>query len=261
VLNEAGGSIRESVLVLAENFLRERGAVPSNPSPLPANEWRVATANLLRSPSPKNAKTNLSVFGVPLLLAFHREWLTEDDIVALLFNAFPTPKAKRSRSGSLQAVEPSPLAIILGAPMKKSSVAPLLAVDRAWRKRTAAQAAEIVQLQESVRRLENEKAAVAGELQQAQTRIAGLESTIHDQGTRITNLERELTDTRTTAQHRYDALKGRIRGFLEGELLRWLQNATEAANIDPPRIRVIQERLQSALNGIQKETQCLQSSD
>lgn len=260
-LSEVGGSIRESVLVLAEDYLRERGAFPTQSLPLPANEWRSAIANLVRPPGPKGAKPNLNTFGIFLLLAFHRNGLAEDDIIALLQTAFPTVKAKRPQSGKAQPSEPSPTEVILGAQFKKPNVAPLLTLNQAWRKRTDVQTAEIANLQERVRQLENEKAALAGELEKAQTQITGLESANRDQRTRIENLERELTDTRTAAKHRYDALKGRIRGFLEGELLRWLQNASEAANIDPPRVRVVQERLQSALSGIQKETQCLQSLD
>lgn len=260
-LSEAGGSIRESILVLAEDFLRERSAFPAKSLPLPATEWRAAITNLVRSQAPKGAKLNLNTFGIFLLLAFHRNWLAEDDIIALLQTAFPAAKAKRSQSGKPQTLEPSPTKVILGAPFKKLNIAPLLTLNRAWRKRTDAQATEIAQLQERVRQLDNEKAALAGELEQAQTRITVLESAIRDQRTRIENLERELIDTRTAAQHRYDVLKGRIRGFLEGELLRWLQNASEAASIDPPRVRVVQERLQSALSGTQKEIQCLQSLD
>jgi hypothetical protein len=260
-LSEAGGSIRESILVLAEDFLRERGAFPAQSLPLPANDWRTAISNLVRPPAPKGAKPNLNNFGIFLLLAFHRNWLAEDDIIALLQTAFSAAKAKRSQSGKHQTLEQSPTEVVLGAPFKKQNVAPLLTLDQAWRKRTDAQAIEIAQLQERVRQLENKKTALAGELEQAQTRITGLESANRDQQTRIQNLERALTDTRTAAQHRYDTLKGRIRGFMEGDLLRWLQNASEAASIDPPRVRVVQERLQSALSGIQKETQCLQSLD
>jgi hypothetical protein len=260
-LSEAGGSIRESILALAEDFLRERSVFPMQPLPLPPNEWRAAIVNLVSTPGPKGTKPNLNVFGIFLVLAFHRNWLTEVDIIAVLQAAFPTAKAKRSQSGKPQTLEPSPAEIILGAPFKKPSVAPLLTLNRTWRQRTDAQAKEISQLQGHVRQLEDEKATLAGKLEQAQARITELESALRDQWTRIEQLERELTDTRTAAQHRYDALKGRIRGFLEGELLRWLQNASEAASVDPPRLRVVQERLQSALSGIQKETQCLQSLD
>jgi hypothetical protein len=260
-LSEAGGSNRESILALAEDFLRERNAFPLQSLPLPASEWRAAIADLVRPPAPNDAKPGLNTLGIFLLLAFHRNWLAEDDIVALPQTAFPGAKAKQPQSGKAQTPEPSPMEVILGAPFKKLNVASLLTLNRAWRKRTYAQATEIARLHERVRQLENEKAALKGELEQAQTRITGLESANRDQQTRILNLERELTDTRTAAQHRNDALKGRTRGFLEGELLRWLQNASEAANIDSPRLRVVQERLQSALNGIQKETQWLQSSD
>ncbi len=260
-LSAAGGSIRESVLVLAEDFLRERGAFPAQSLPLPANEWRTAIANLVPRSAPKSTKPNLNAFGIFLLLAFHRNWLAEDDIIALLQTAFPVAKANCSRPGKPQTLEPSPTEVILGVPFKKPNVAPLLTLNRAWRKRTDDQATEIAKLQERVRQLENENTSIAGALERSRTQIAGLESQLRDQRTRIENLERDVTDTRTAAQHRYDALKGRIRGFLEGELSRWLQNASEAASIEPPRVRVVQERLQSALNGIQKEAQCLQSLD
>ena len=78
---------------------------------------------------------------------------------------------------------------------------------------------------------------------------------------RIDELEEELNDVRTAFQHRIDETKGRLRGFLEGELSRWVQNASEAADMDPPRVRVIQERLQSMFSAINREAKWLQSLD
>jgi len=260
-LDETVGSIRESILLLTEDYLRERRAFPSLPTPPPPSECCAAIERLARPSAPKQPRPNFDLFGIFLLLAFHRDWLGEDDVVALLENAFPAPKPKRSRSGDIQVKEPAPIAAALGAPLKKPNVAPLLVMNRAWKKRTDSQAKQISSLEANIQRLEGEKSASTAELQRVQAQVAELNSKVQEKERRIDTLERELTDSRTVAQHRYDAVKGRARGFLEGELLRWLQNATEAASVEPPRVRVIQERLQSAINGIQKEAQWLQSLD
>jgi uncharacterized protein (UPF0335 family) len=255
-LDEVTGTIRESTLSLAEEFLRD--ALPA--TPLPLTDCRATAERLLRPADPKGPKPKLDLFGVVLLLALHRGWLADDELFALLARAFPLPKAKPSRFGEA-AVEPLPLAIILGSPLKRPAILPLLTLHSTWEKRTAAAAAQIRQLQATVARLEAEKAGLAAQLEQARAEITGFKADAGQKAQRIRELETEITDSRTAAQHRHDALKGRVRGFLEGELSRWLQNAAEAVNIEPPRVRVIQERLQSALAGIQKEAQWLQSSD
>lgn len=257
-LNETAGSIRESILGLAEEYLRQRSALPD--AALPPTDCRAAAERLMRPPTPKGQKPKFELPGIFLLLAFHRGWLAEDDVFALLARAFSVPKQKHSRSGEAQ-VEPSAIGIILGSPLKKPGLPVMLALHAAWHKRTTAAVERIRQLESTVARLEIESAQLTEKLGEARAEIGGLKSTVHANDERITARAQELTDTRTAAQHRHDALKGRVRGFLEGELSRWLQNASEAANIEPARVRVIQERLQSALGGIQKEAQWLQSSD
>ena len=281
-LDEAVGSIRESILGLAEAFLCACGAIPTSSAPLTPPECRLAIERLLRPDArdstlncgwiariierfvrpavPKGPRPNLDLFGICLLLAFHRGWLAEDDVFALLARACSVPKQKHPRSAEAQ-VEPSAIGIILGSPLKKPGLPVLLALHAAWRKRATAAAERIHQLESTVARLESESAQLTEKLTRASSEIAGLKSTVRENDQRIAALTQELTDTRTAAQHRHDTLKGRVRGFLEGDLSRWLQNATEAANIEPARVRVIQERLQSALGGIQKEAQWLQSSD
>ncbi len=260
-LDEAVGSLRESILALTEAYLRERDTFPSSPPPLSAAECVLAVGPLLRPADPKDAKPKLDLFGLFLLLAFHRGWLGESDAFALLERAFPQPKPKRDRSNDAQPAGPSPLAIILGTPLRKPNLPPLLALHSAWETRTAASAAHVRQLEANIARLENEKSLLRDEVQATKENITELEADVAEKSERILDLEKELTDAGTAARHRYDALKGRVRGFLGGELSRWLQNASEAANLEPPRVRVIQERLQSAVSSLQKETQWLQSLD
>ena len=260
-LNEATGSLREAILGLAEDYLRERGAFPSSPLPLSTEQCRLAIDRLLCPVTPQGPKPMLDIFCLFLLFAFHRGWLTDDDALALLERAFPSVKSKRSRSGDAQPPEPSPIAIILGTPLKKPNLPPLLELNSAWKKRTASAVEQIHQLEATIAQLESEKAQVGTSLQQAREEISGLKGDVRQKAQRIRDLETELTDVRTAERHRYDSLKGRLRGFLEGELLRWLQNAAEAADAERPYLSVVQQRLRSALTGIQKESQWLQSSD
>jgi hypothetical protein len=257
VLDEVGGSIRDSILGIAEEYLRQSNALPYA---LPLTNYRAVAERLMRPSAPKGRKPKFELLGIFLLLAFHRGWLAEDDVFALLARAFPLPKQKHPRTGEAKG-EPSAIGIILSSPLKKPGLPVLLALHAAWQKRTAAATEQIFKFESTVGRLESGVAQLTEELRAASVEITGLNSTICEEDGRIAALAQELTDTRTAAKHRHDALKGRVRGFLEGELSRWLQNASEAANIEPVRVRVVQERLQSALGAIHKEAQWLQSSD
>jgi len=91
-------------------------------------------------------------------------------------------------------------------------------------------------------------------------KISSLEQIIDGKDALIASLRKEHTESTTAWQHRYDGVRARLRGFLQGELTRWLQNATEAADADPPYLPVVQQRLRSALNGIQNELQWLNTT-
>ena len=77
---------------------------------------------------------------------------------------------------------------------------------------------------------------------------------------KIQELERQIVDIRDGYQHKLDALRGRIRGVLQGELTRWIETALDAARSDPPFTKAIDERLEDALKLIAKEIQWLQPS-
>jgi hypothetical protein len=66
---------------------------------------------------------------------------------------------------------------------------------------------------------------------------------------------------RTQALHRIETLRGRIQGLLKGDLTLWLETARDAATASPPRIGVITERLERAIERAAKEAQWLASSD
>jgi hypothetical protein len=50
-------------------------------------------------------------------------------------------------------------------------------------------------------------------------------------------------------------------GLLRGDFSLWLETARDAANVSPPRMAVITERLDRALERAAKEAEWLKSSD
>jgi hypothetical protein len=74
-------------------------------------------------------------------------------------------------------------------------------------------------------------------------------------------LQAALDAQRTDALHRIETLRGRIQGLLKGDLTLWLETARDAATASPPRIAVITERLERAIERAAKEAQWLASSD
>jgi hypothetical protein len=255
-LDESDGSIRESILSLGEEYLRQRQAIPL----LSDNNYRLVADRLLRPSVPKGSKPKPELVGIFLLLAYHRGWLPEEDVISLLARSFPAPKSKKARAGE-SAPDANPASIILAAPLKKPAIPLLLALHTVWQKRSASFLDRISQLQATVVSLESEKADLDAKLQEAKRNIGDLELDHRNKNARIGDLEQELNDVRTAFQHGIDETKGRLRGFLEGELSRWVQNASEAADMEPPRVRVIQERLQSMFAAINREAKWLQSSD
>jgi hypothetical protein len=255
-LDESDGSVRESILAVAEEYLHQRQALTTT---APA-DYRLIAERLLRPVVLKGRGPKPELLGIFLLLAYHRTWLAEEEVIELFARVFPAPKTKSLRSGEGK-LETSPVSIILAAPFKKPILPLLLALHSMWRKRSASFGDQITQLQATIASLELDKAELNAQLQNALRKIGDLETDGREKSNRIREMEQELDDVRTSFQHRIDEIKGRLRGFLEGELSRWVQNASEAADMEPPRLGVIQERLQSTISGINREAKWLQASD
>ena len=63
---------------------------------------------------------------------------------------------------------------------------------------------------------------------------------------RLAAAERQLVELRAGYQHKLDEERGKQRGAFD-TLARWLQTAIVAVRADPPRLPVVEERLEEAL--------------
>jgi len=256
----AAEPIKTAILSLAENLLIKNGhlAVLSERGTPPDCEQIALSLFSGKVDAPKDQKPDL--LGVFLLLAYHREWISPSGAVALLQGAFFPPKTGNKQKKRTEPERPqSPEHLILTSQLKHGPLSPLLRVYSGWAARHAdldsavrRHEATILELRESVASLQNE-------LESAREQISSSEQIIEGKDTLIASLRKEHTESTTAWQHRYDGVRARLRGFMQGELTRWLQNATEAADADPPYLPVVQQRLRSALNGIQNELQWLSS--
>jgi hypothetical protein len=255
-IDVASETIRNSLLDLAELLLRHLGHIRQDADPPSLSECRAIASRLLAPGGRKPKKLQPDLFGCFLLLAYHRNWLTPPDAVALLDSAFTVQRTKKSQVADNGR---GPEDIVLHTPLKKTQIAPLLALNRSWNSRHEANEKLLRESQSQISELTEKVSELTATTVDLKSRIESLEADLREKDTRISELRQQLDDLQTAWLHRHDEMKSRIRGFLEGELTRWLQNASEAADADPPYLPVIQQRLRSSLNGIQSQLQWLSS--
>lgn len=68
----------------------------------------------------------------------------------------------------------------------------------------------------------------------------------------VAELERKLITTRASYMHQMDDLRGAVGGRDE-KLLRWMRTCQDAVTMNPPRVEVIEERLENAIDLLTKK--------
>lgn len=255
-IDVASETIQNALLDLAESLLRQLGHLRQDADPQNVSDCQTIASRLLAPGGRKPKKLQPDLFGCFLLLAYHRHWLTPPDAIALLDSAFTVQRTKKS---PIVDNGPAPEDIVLHSPLKKTQIAPVLALNRSWNSRHVANEKLLRESQTKISELTEQVSELNATVADLNSRIECLEGVLCEKDTLVSDLRQQLDDLQTAWLHRHDETKARIRGFLEGELTRWLQNASEATDADPPYLPVIQQRLRSSLNGIQSQLQWLSS--
>ena len=144
------------------------------------DNYQLVADQLLRFSVAKGSKPKSELVGVFLLLAYHRGWLPEEDVIGLLARSFPAPKARKARGSKLEP-EATPASIILNAPLKKPAIPLLLGLHKVWQKRSESFLDRISQLEATVANLESEQADLNAKFQEAMQKIGDLEWDAQDQ--------------------------------------------------------------------------------
>ena len=180
----------------------------------------------------------------------------------------PTPKAPKSAkqkkgksvpaSGTGLGEETALLLTCLGKPPVLSAS---LAIASIYRRRMGT-------VEDSLARLEAQVAQAQRVREQLEMELAAKSDTVNARDAEIAKLRDDARrqqaswDARLTeGLHQVETLRGRMLGVLRGDLSLWLETARDAATASPPRIGVITERLERALERAAKEAEWLKSSD
>jgi hypothetical protein len=253
--------IQESVVKLAELSLGQYGL----PGQVEGENQEVCL-DAGRQWLARAAKNRLSAiqrdaFLTFVLVGWRREALHEGEVYELLKAAFSRPtNVRRPKLGVVEA-SPRPTEVLLRVCNSKANLTGLLELTSAWRCRVMAIEGDCG----LAKRARDEAEAGSERLQHSidilQKEIGQLHNVRTELERRVQSMESGNRDLRTDFQHRLDETRGRLKGVLEGELSRWLQNAYEASAAEPPRTTVIQERLEMAIATIRRQVEWLRTSD
>lgn len=249
----AAPSIRNAIWTAGTAYLRETNILPSSFDGDDSPAYRLAIETQLQK-KPAKGEKDPDILGVLLLLGLHQGFLTETEIDSALKRHFSI-KSDAQRKGQCE----SPTAVLLGLPFKRKTMMPAMALHGAWQQQAESLEKSNGDLRAEVTSLGAEKVSLLQQISEGEAKRTALVEENSRLAEAVRDAQQAIADAKNSDRHRYDALRSRVRGFMEGELSRWLQTAFEASSIEPPRIHVIQERLESAVSGIKRESTWLQS--
>lgn len=191
--------------------------------------------------------------------------INHDRLVDLLKLAMPIRRkpAKKTKHGRRAEAprEKTREEAILAVGPKAPMLGPLLQLDNIWERQQEQAETEAAAQNRKIRELEEE-------LGRSRSALERLEGALSHEQEMVTELKSEIekaaehhTAISNGFRHRISETKARLRGFLEGEASRKLTTALEATRMTPPRVTVIDERLEDVLQAFERELQWLRHSE
>lgn len=248
-------TIRRIVLELAETAIVHL-KIGLFPEPLDAAAFNTTVTTWLEKIADRPLKTqDMQVLWLLIHVGRQRNMLDEDTTFKLIAMAtsrkIPPPSVRiPTLLDILLAVKATPsvtTAVITYFNASKASVHKLKTTIQAQAEKIAYLTDERTTLNATISSMQAEYAALKAQKEAADIRIADRET--------------EIVQVRDGYKHQIYELRERIRGVLEGQLSRWLQNALDASQSNPPWIAPIQERLEDALKLLKREITWLRPSD
>lgn len=267
-LDDPASVVAKQVTDLAESLVRsllpaDVSLPPLKPG-LPPGAVKTALRTLVASATKRDLrKRHLTLVMLVWWIVRLRGVVAHEELVEIALREF-APKRKggrRTPSPSADSIweevtrELSPL---LPKPAPRSSLlqavalfGPALKADEMARE---AEVARGLELHRKISELEARITALVGE-------VAARDATLAENERTIAALKADLADQQAVGRQSKRALKTRMIGFLSNELTQSIRDAYDAANTNPVRTHVIFDRLESALNALNREMQWLESSD
>jgi cell division protein FtsB len=256
-----GDSLHRIILDFAKVTI-ERFGIAAITESLDKEDFKDAVSSWLDTFRKKPLKKN-ELLQLLLLLQFgwQRGVVDHDTSVALIGQSLTKPAKGRGKKKPAQKPLQSSLAALLGASPTPAVLSALLVYAKAASVEKAGLSAKIRAQAADVTRLSDENETLDAEIGKLKSEINQLRSQIATTESRAAKLEQQIVDLRDGYRHKMDDLRGKIRGMLQGQLTRLLQTALDASLTDPPWTVAIQERLEDALQLIEREAECLQPSE
>ena len=251
-------SVHDSILRLAEFALRQTALSPVS-GIRGADYVKIGLDWLSGLPKKRLPASQRDFYVTFVLWGWRKRALGEERVSELLRAAF-LPQARRKSAQSEEPTRPqNPVEVLLCISNSRGSMKGIMSLMSVWEGR-AQEAQEIIaRSNEAKSAAESKRDELAHSLVLRKSEVARLQDRQADLMARLQGMESQNVDLETKFQHRIDEVRGRLRGILEGSLSRGLENAYEASIAEPPRTKVIRERLEMAIAAIRREAEWLRT--
>lgn len=251
--------IRKKVVDLAESGLRGLNVVAVPDSPEAAEFGKAISAWMVSLPNRPLRSVNLQILLLALHIGRYRQLLNHDEALSLLASAFSNPKRKPAVAPAVEP-ETTPFDVLLTVEPSEATLSYLTTYFQQSKAASDKANAAMQAQREQADYLRGENTDLRATVDRLREEVKALQERHVTATDTIAELERKNVRTRTSYQHEIDNTKDRIAGVLEGQLTRWLETSLQAVRTTPPRVEVIEERLEDTLALIEKELQWLQPS-
>lgn len=255
----SGDTLRRIIADFAEAAIRRLQLI-ALPEPLNATAFGQSVSSWLAGmPTKPLAPADLNLLFLLLHFGSLRQVLDHDTAFGLVASAV-SKSGKPSRKHASKPEPQTPLDVLLAASPVRPVLATLIAHAKTTDKGTTELKHLIEQQIKEIAGLTAEVARLDSTITELRNELAALKEQKDAADQKIHELENQIVELHDGYRHKLDALRGRIRGVLQGELTRWIETALDAARSDPPFTKAIEERLDDALKLITKEIKWLQPS-
>lgn len=249
-------TVRGIVLQLAQAGLSGLDLWPAEDDPVERAAW----SWLRRAKKRPLPAAELGALYLLLQVGAQRGMVDQGSVQTLLEEALARPAKSRPRQAAGAPAPPPAVLPLLAVDPTAAVLTPVLRVHRAMAADADGLRAELRARTAEVDRLVAARTELSAAGEQARREIATLRAENAAAEAKIAELQAQLIDVHDGYRHKLREVRGRLRGVLGGELTRWLRTGLAASRATPPRIPVVEERLEDALTLIEKEIEWLQPS-